>query len=82
MKEITVAKWSNYSLRRVTRDNGTGYWCLDDGWQCDYPIMYDDGNFGFDNPEYFPSEVIDFTQYLIRTHGAAILDKITNNWSE
>lgn len=77
MKEITVAKWDDYTILLVIRNNGTGYWRLDDGWVCDYPIMYDNGSFGFDNPEYFPAEVIERTKDIISKHGTKILEKIS-----
>jgi hypothetical protein len=65
MIEQMIAYMGDYTITRVTRDNGTGYWKLDDGWVCDYPILYDSGKFGFDNPEWFPAGIIEWTKNVI-----------------
>jgi hypothetical protein len=74
MREIILAQWEDYTVKRVTRSNGTGYYQLDDGWVCDYPIVYDSGSVAFDNPEYFDPAVISKTITIVSAHKT-----LTNN---
>ena len=44
-----------------------GFIMVTDGWYCDYPIMYDNGNIAYDYPERIPQYVKDAVKKVMRS---------------
>lgn len=62
-----------YSIHHTTIFHSSGeirsFYSLDDEWRSDYPILYDSGSVGYDNPEYFPKRIIRWCNAVIKNHG-------------
>lgn len=57
-----------WTLERVTRPNGTGFYQLTDlaGSRTDFPVVYHDGTVAYDNPERLPKSVRAWTERLLK----------------
>jgi hypothetical protein len=69
-RSVGIARNDEYTLSYVKRESGGhAFYHLTDGWVADYPLHYPhSGNVVFDNPEYFPNEIISWAQDEVRKH--------------
>lgn len=59
-----------WSLDRVTRPNGTGFYQLTEmaGFRTDYPVLYHTGEIAYDKPGKIPKRVRDWANRIIIKH--------------
>ncbi|KKK85805.1 hypothetical protein LCGC14_2769580 [marine sediment metagenome] len=71
----TLYKSNTFTIMINTRANGTSYYSLMHGLNCDHPIVYSNGSIAYDRPELLP-------KYVKKTAGRVLFEHWGKNKME